>query len=279
MNARVRPRSVGPLLAHTLMLGSCAATLFPLLWMLSTSLKPPDEIFTAGIALIPHRWTLENYATAWRLTPLGRFVVNSTVTTLILVASQTVTSVLAAYGFARFDFPGRGVLFAAFVGTMMVPIHVVMIPNYILVSRLGWLDTFAGLIVPQLSNAFGVFLLRQHLLTLPRELFDAAAIDGAGTWGALWRIVVPISRSAIFALAILFFLNAWNQYFWPFLVLTQPEVQTLPLGLQRFGSSEGGASWGPLMAVATIASLPALVMYVLGQRHIVKTSVTSGLKG
>jgi sn-glycerol 3-phosphate transport system permease protein len=279
MTGRGRPSAAATAGLHAVMIAGCVATLFPLFWMLSTSFRMPDDIATPGIALIPRPPTLENYRAAWRLTPLGLYVWNSMLSTVALMSSQTVTSILAAYAFARFRFPGRELLFGLFVGTMMVPIHVVMIPNYILVSRLGWIDTLAGLIVPQLSNAFGVFMLRQHLLTLPRELFDAAAIDGAGSWRTLWRIVVPVSRSPIFALAILFFLNAWNQYFWPFLVLTRPEVQTLPLGLQRFAGSEGGASWGPLMAVATIASLPAILMYTVGQRHIVRTSVTSGLKG
>lgn len=264
---------------HIVMVVSCLATLFPLLWMVSTSLKAPDDIFTPGITLVPPHPTLGNFKAAWGLVPLGKYMRNSAVSSVVIMLSQTLTSLLAAYGFARHRFPGREVLFALFLGTMIVPIHVVMIPNYILVSRLGWIDSLAALIVPQLSNAFGVFMLRQHLLTLPRELFDAAAIDGAGSWRALWRIVVPIIRPALSALAVLFFLNAWNQYFWPLLVLTRPEVQTIPLGLQRFASGEAGTSWGPLMAVATTASVPALAVYLIAQRHIISSFVTSGLKG
>ncbi|MBI2116728.1 MAG: carbohydrate ABC transporter permease [candidate division NC10 bacterium] len=264
---------------HAIMVVSCLATIFPLLWMVSTSFKAPDDIFTPVITLLPPQPTLGNYQKAWELTPLGKYMRNSALASLVIMASQTLTSLLAAYGFARHRFPGREVLFALFLGTMIVPIHVVMIPNYILVSRLGWIDTLAALIVPQLSSAFGVFMLRQHLLTLPKELFDAAAIDGAGSWRALWQIVVPVIRPAVSALAILFFLNAWNQYFWPLLVLTKPEVQTIPLGLQRFASIEAGTAWGPLMAVATAASVPALVVYLVAQRHIISSFVTSGLKG
>jgi sn-glycerol 3-phosphate transport system permease protein len=265
--------------AHGVLLVSCLLTLFPLLWMVSTSFKAPSDIFTPELTLVPPHPTGANYLAAWKAVPLGRYLWNSTVSSVAITGSQILSSLLAAYGFARYRFRGREFLFSLFLGTMIVPIHVVMIPNYILVSRLGWLDTLAALIVPQLSNAFGVFMLRQHLLTLPRELFDAAAIDGAGNWRALWRIVVPIIRPALSALAVLFFLNAWNQYFWPLLVLTTPEVQTIPLGLQRFASGEAGTSWGPLMAVATMASVPALAAYLLAQRHIISSFVTSGLKG
>jgi sn-glycerol 3-phosphate transport system permease protein len=264
---------------HAVLLGSCLLTIFPLLWMVSTSLKAPDDIFTATLSLIPTRPTLNNYAAAWGMVPLGKYLRNSAVTSVLIMGSQLVTSLLAAYGFSRFRFRGREILFGLFLGTMIVPIHVVMIPNYILVTRLGWLDTWAALIIPQLSSAFGVFMLRQHLLSIPNDLFDAAAIDGAGNWRTLWQIVVPIMRPSLSALAVLFFLNAWNQYFWPFLVLTRPEVQTIPLGLQRFASGEAGMAWGPLMAVATTASLPALAVYIVAQRHIISSFVTSGLKG
>jgi sn-glycerol 3-phosphate transport system permease protein len=264
-------------LGHGILLLACGVTVFPLLWMVTTSLKTPQDIF--GLTLLPSRPSGENYLAVWTLVPIGRYLWNSGLTSVAITASQVLTSLLAAYGFARYQFRGRDLLFTLFLGTMIVPIHVVMIPNYILVARLGWLDSLAALIVPQLSNAFGVFMLRQHLLTLPRELFDAAAIDGAGNWCALWRIVVPILRPALSALGVLFFLNAWNQYFWPFLVLTRPEVQTIPLGLQRFASGEAGTSWGPLMAVATLASLPALAVYLVAQRHIISSFVTSGLKG
>lgn len=264
---------------HSVIIVSCLLTVFPLLWMVSTSLKAPDDIFTSGISLIPHKPTLGNYRSAWGMVPLGKYLWNSAVTSLLIMTSQLLTSLLAAYGFSRFRFRGRETLFALFLGSMIVPIHVVMIPNYILVSRLGWMDTLAALIVPQLSSAFGVFMLRQHLLSIPNELFDAAAIDGAGSWRALWQIVLPVMRPALSALAILFFLNAWNQYFWPLLVLTKPEVQTIPLGLQRFASGEAGMAWGPLMAVATAASLPALAAYIVAQKHIISSFVTSGLKG
>lgn len=270
---------VSKVFVHILIIASCLLTIFPLLWMVSTSLKAPDDIFTPTITLIPPRPTLGNYKAAWGLVPLGKYIRNSAVASVLIMTSQLLTSLLAAYAFARFKFRGREVLFALFLGTMIVPIHVIMIPNYILVSRLGWIDTLAALIMPQLSSAFGVFMLRQHLLLLPNDLFDAAAIDGAGSWRALWQIVVPVMRPALSALAVLFFLNAWNQYFWPFLVLTKPEVQTIPLGLQRFASGEAGMAWGPLMAVATTASLPALAAYMVAQRHIISSFVTSGLKG
>lgn len=255
------------------------ALLLPVLWMISTSFKRPTDLFAPGLGLLPPRPVLTNYVLAWSSYLLPTWFLNSLVTALCITAGQLVTSALAAYGFARFPFPGRRFCFLAVLGAMIVPFQVTMIPNYILIANLGLLNTWGAVILPNLPSAFGIFLLRQFFLTLPQELFDAASLDGAGIWQTFWRVVLPLSRAPLGALAIYLFLGAWNAYFWPLLVLSQPESHTLPIGLRSFLDDELGIQWGQLMAAATLASLPALVAYVAAQRQIISSFVMTGIKG
>jgi ABC-type glycerol-3-phosphate transport system permease component len=195
----------------------------------------------------------------------------------LVMVSHLVTSILAGYAFARWEFPGSRLLFLLFLGTWLVPFQVVMIPNYVLLARLNWLNTIMGLVAPQLATAFGVILLRQYMKAFPRELLDAARMDGAGSWRALWSIVVPNLKAPIAALAILYFISAWNEYVWPILVTSKPENTVIQVGLQMFLTSEGD-QWGPLMAAATIASAPIFLLYLWLQRHVIDAFVRSGLK-
>lgn len=274
-----RSTSLSALARHATLCLVCLGLLFPLAWMLATAFKEPGDIFSSELALIPPRPTVANFAQAWHQEPLLAYVRNSLVAAGSITVLQLLTSILAAYGFAIYRFVGQRALFLLFVGTMIVPIQVVMIPNYLLMSELGWLDTFAALLVPQAASAYGVFLLRQHFRSFPRDLLDAASIDGASSWQVLWQVLVPASGAPVFALGMLLFLNAWNQYFWPLLVLNSPGHLTLPLGLQHFISAEAGNAWGPLMAAATVATLPPLALFAVAQRQIVDSFVTSGLKG
>lgn len=265
--------------SHLFLIITTIVLLYPLVWMVSSSFKPPNEIFGDSLAVIPKTPTFMNYTLAWSKEPILRYMWNSFYTSAIITVAQVVTSILAAYALSQFEFRGRNALFLFCIGTMMVPFHITMIPNYLLVSSLGWLDRHAALIVPQMANAFGIFMLRQYFLSYPKELLDAARIDGASTWKTLWGLVVPTLRSPIIALSMLFFLNTWNQYFWPLLVLHSPEQYTFPLGLQRFVHAEAGNNWGELMAAATMASVPVIMLYILLQRHVIESSVTTGLKG
>lgn len=275
LRRNLRPFSVA---SHAIALALSGLVVFPLLWMFSTAFKRDDEFFTPDIRLVPHRPTLDNFAQVWTEEPMLVWFGNSLATSVGIMTGQLLLSLLAAYGFARFEFRGKRPLFLLVLGSMIVPFQVTMIPNYILVSDWGLLNTIWAVIVPSLPAGFALFLLRQHILVFPRDLFDAAEIDGANSWQVLWWIVVPISRSAIAALGILLLLNAWNMYFWPLLVLTEKTAQTLPLGLRHFTDAEAGNAWGLLMAGATLASLPPLLAYALAQRQIVNSFVTSGLK-
>jgi len=275
---RLKNLSIGLFLSVILAL-VCGAIVFPVVWMVSSALKTPQELFSDTIVIIPRQPTLQNFVQAWRSYGIAHWFVNSAATSLGIMVGQVLTSLLAAYAFAAFEFRGRNALFMLFLGSMVVPFQVTMVPNYILVSRMKLLDTWWAVILPNLPNAFGVFLLRQHFLTFPRDLFDAAKLDGASSWTVLWRIVLPLAKASVAAITILFLLDAWNMYFWPLLVLKEPTARTIPIGLQQFIDYEMGHRWGPFMATATMASLPVLVAYALAQRQIVNAYITSGLKG
>ncbi len=272
-------RRLGQGMAHAIILFLILGLLFPVLWMISTSFKRPGDLFAPGMGLLPPRPALTNYALAWSKYALSTWFLNSVVTAFGITAGQLVTSALAAYGFARFPFRGRQLCFLGVLGAMIVPFQVTMIPNYILIANLGLLNTWGAVILPNLPSAFGIFLLRQYFLGLPQELFDAASLDGAGVWQTFWRVVLPLSRAPLGALAIYLFLGAWNAYFWPLLVLSEPASHTLPIGLRSFLDSELGIEWGLLMAAATLASLPALVAYIAAQKQIISSFVMTGIKG
>jgi ABC-type glycerol-3-phosphate transport system permease component len=279
---RVYRFNPGIVAIHAVLVVLCLLTVFPLFWMLSTAFKVPEEVFTSELRLIPARPTLQNFSEAFRLQPVGRWFLNSVLVATAITVCKLLVSIPAAYAFARFRFYGRNVLFALVVGTMIVPDVVTIVPNYVTVAGLGWINTPQGVIVPMVAfTGFFVFLLRQAMLALPQELFDAAKIDGAGEFATLTRIALPLVRSTVAVVAVLSFLGAWNLYLWPLLVLGDREAKTLAVGMQFFvANPEGGTQqWGPLMATATLAMLPPLLLYVVAQKRIVSAFVESGVKG
>lgn len=226
------------------------------------------------------RFTFENYVTAWNSQPLGRYFLNSIVQTAVIVFFQVLFSILAAYAFGILEFPGRDIAFYLILGSLMVPFQLTFIPNFIFVSQLGLANTFVGLTVPFLASAFGVFLLRQFFKTLPKDLHDAARIDGASNWMYLWRIVVPLSRGSISAFAIFSFLGAWSQYLWPLVITNEQSMRTIQIGIRFFlFDQERGADWGGIMAAAVIALLPTLIVFLIAQRQLVRGIAMTGLKG
>lgn len=253
--------------------------LTPVLWMISTTFKPSDEIFTSGLQLIPRNPTLDHFRRLWASYPMMRIIFNTFVVATTITLSQVITSVLAAYGFARYRFPLREPLFIACIVTMFIPIQVIMVSNYLLMSKLGWLNSYIGVVAPQLATAYGIFLLRQHLRVFPQALLDAARLDGANEVVVLARVVLPVIRPVLTALAVLLFINNWNQYVWPTLVLNDPWYMTLPIWLRQFMHVEGGADWGLLMSGSFLGVVPALVIYFLAHNQIMNTFAASGLKG
>ena len=253
--------------------------LFPLWWMFTTAVKPAAQIFSGDLSLVPRGATLDHFRRLMGTFNLVRIMGNTFIVAAVTTLVQLVTSLLAAYGFARYRFPLREPLFYLCLGTMFIPIQVIMVSNYLLISDWGLLNTYAAAILPQAASAFGVFFLRQQLRLFPQSLLDAARIDGAGELTVLFRIVLPTIRPFVTALGILFFINAWNQYVWPVLVLTDPDMMTLPIALREFMHSEAGHDWGLMMAASTMGVLPAVVAFLLAQRMIMSTFASTGLKG
>jgi ABC-type glycerol-3-phosphate transport system permease component len=252
----------------------------PIFIALFTSFKVPSQVVTFPPQLIPREWTLENYRIAFETTPFGRYIFNSVVQSSVITAMQVIFSVLAAYAFSILEFPGRDTLFYLVLGSLMVPFELVFIPNFVLVSNLGWANTYIGLTAPFLVSAFGVFLLRQFFLTVPKEYRDSSKIDGAGNWRFLWQILVPLSKGSIGAFAIFAFLSAWNQYLWPLIITSSQEMRTLQIGIRFFMSqNDQGSDWGAVMAGSMIAIVPALIVFLLAQKQLVRGITMSGLKG
>ncbi len=273
--------AAGRALLHLVVVALCVLTIFPLFWMVSTAFKPEVEIFEPGIRLLPEAPTLENFPLAFRLFPTGLWFFNSLVISVAIMAGKLLLSLPAAYAFAHLRFRGKRVLFALTIATMIVPFAVTIVPAYLVVAQLDWINTKQGVIVPSIAHtAFYIFLLRQFMLSLPQEIIDAARIDGAGSWAALRLIVIPNIRPAIAVVAVLAFLGAWNQYIWPLLILNDLNDKTLAIAMQFFaGNAEANRYWGPMMATATLAVLPPLLIYAFAQKSIISTFVTSGLKG
>jgi ABC-type glycerol-3-phosphate transport system permease component len=261
-------------LIHLVLLLLCAVVVFPLFWAVITSLKQPNEIYTLDV-IAPHP-TLDNYGDVYSAIPFLRMMLNTFAFAISVTLGVMAISVLAAYAFARWEFAGKNILFLLFVGTLIVPAQITIIPNYLLLAKLGWLNSLLGLTIPQLASGFGVFYLRQHFRSFPKELYDAAVIDGAGALRILWSIVLPNRRAALSAFAILMFIQTWNEYFWPLLVVKKYNDAVLQVGLQLFLQAEGN-QWGPLMAAATMSFLPILILYILAQRQIMDAFVRSGL--
>lgn len=250
-----------------------AATLvvfLPLLWMVLSSFKQPGEIVTLDLRMLPESLNPENYKVAMTTVPFGQFFLNSALVTVIGSTVKVVLAVLTAYALVFVRFPAKKLIFVLILVALMVPPQVSILPNYILIAGLGGKNTLWGIILPGLGTAFGTFLLRQHFLTLPGSILEAAEIDGAGHWRRLWQVVVPVSLPSIATVALVTVVSEWNEYIWPLIITDRPESMTLPVGLTLLQNSEGnGAGWGIMMAGAVLVILPILVVFAMLQRYIV----------
>ena len=258
---------------------SYIVALFPIYWMVLTALKESSEIYIYPPTLIPKRLAFENFVEAWNTAPFGRYFLNSIIMTGFTTASHVAIACLSAYAFVSLKFPGRNILFMAFLGTMMVPSVVTLVPTFVLIKNLKWINTYQGLIIPHMVSVFGIFLLRQFFLSIPKDYEDAARIDGCGRFGILWRMYIPLAKPAISALTIFSFYHAWNEFFWPLVITSVDEMRTLSVGLRYFIDAEGGSNWGPLMAGATMVVAPVLTAFFLLQRQFVRGITMTGLKG
>ena len=250
----------------------------PFIWMLSTSFKENGRVLIFPPQWIPDPWLWENYGYTWTAANMGLYFKNSLIVTLSLTVGQTVTCSLAAYAFSRLNFKGRDLLFLIYLGTMMIPFQVTLIPLYILMRQFGWIDTYKSLIVPFIFSAYNTFLLRQSFLTIPRALDESAIIDGCGYFGIYSRIILPLSRPALITQAIFCALWAWNDLLWPTVVVNTERVRTLVVGLQMFKTAYA-IQWNYLMAGTCISVIPMLILYLFCQKYFVEGISTTGIKG
>ena len=250
----------------------------PFLWMVSTSLKEPGDVFTYPPKWVPAPIIWENYPKAWNAVPFARGYMNSIFVAVTVTFGQVFTSSLAAYAFARLSFPGRDKLFLGYLGTMMIPGAVTMIPVFILLRKLGWIDTYKALIIPSMFSAYGTFMLRQFFMSLPTDLEDAAKIDGCSLFGIYTKIILPLSKPALATLTIFTFMGSWMSFMWPLIVTNSMELKTLPVMLASFQGLYT-TDWTLLMAGSIIILSPIIVVFILGQRYFVEGIKLGAIKG
>ncbi len=263
---------------YGLLVVAAVVVAFPIYVAVAVSIQPSDRLLRFPAVLIPGDLRLDTFERAFTQARLGRYLVNSAVVSLVITAGQLVTSILAAYAFAYLRFPAKRVLFVAFIATLMVPSEVTIVANYETVQRLGWLDSYQGLTVPFLATAFGTFLLRQSFLQVPRDLRDAAALDGYGHWGFLAGVAVPLARPMIAALGVFSFLLSWNQYLWPLLITNDDAYRTVQIGLKALASTNID-QLNVIMAGTVIAALPIFALLVLFQRQLIRGLTSGAVKG
>ncbi len=256
------------------------ATILPLVYMFSQAFTPEDQVRNWPVEYIPREPTLASFQllVTWPNLPIMRWMLNSFIVSTSVTALVLTINSLTAYAFGRLEFPGRDFLFIFVLTTLMIPGEVTLIPTFVIMRRLEWLDTYNALIWPAGAGVFGIFLLRQFFQSIPRELEDAAIIDGCGKFGTYWRIVLPLSRSALIALGIFTFLGSWNDLFWPLIALNSNEMRTLPVGLSIL-QHEGYTMQGLGMAAAALTTVPVLILYGIFQRHIIQGVMVTGLTG
>lgn len=276
---RAGGRRVGHVLRYVLLVAIALFFLLPLVWMVVTALKPPAEWLSPN--WIPQNPTLENFSAILNnpSLPVFRWFLNSAVLAAVVTALTVALDAAAAYAYARMQFPGRNLLFGVMLSTLVMPGIIFLVPNYLTIAALGGLNTYWGVVVPGLAGVFGVFFLRQFFQSLPREIEEAALIDGAGTWTTFLRVVLPLSLPALSTLGIITFLASWNDFLWPLLIVgNDPLKQTLPVGLARLQGAYT-FQYGQLMAGAVFTALPVLILYLLLQRYIIQSVAATGLKG
>ncbi len=286
------PLKLGHLASHVILIAGAVAMLLPFVWMISTSLKPADQLFTVPPTWIPRPLHWDTYLKAMNAGSFGRYALNSLFLAVANMTTNVILAALAGYAFARLRFRGRNVLFVLVLATLMVPYQVTIIPLFVIIRHMplfggndilgqggiGWVNSYWGLIVPGAVGAFGIFMLRQFFQTLPVELEDAARIDGAGELRIFWQIMLPLAMPAVATLAIFSFQAGWNAFLWPLLITTTDDMRTIQLGLTVF-VQQYSTQWDQLMAATVVATLPVIGVFAVGQKLLVRGIAFTGLKG
>lgn len=270
LTAPVVRRAGGKLVAYVLLIAVILAFLGPLYWLATSAVKPSGEIYRYPPQWIPSMLYLQNFSSAWTAVPMGRFFLNSVIVTIAGAGLTVINASLSSYALTFVRFPFRDVVFYIMLGALMIPGDVALVPNYITVSSLGWINTYQGLVIPISASVFGTFLMRQHMRTIPTEVIDAARTDGAGHLRMLLRIVLPMSRPILITTAIISLVGEWNQFIWPLIVTNTDDMRTLPIGLVFLKAEEGYQDWGAIMAGTVLVALPMVLLFIVAQRQIIE---------
>lgn len=265
-------------LKYMLLIIGALFVFFPFLWMLTTSLKTGAESISIPPTLLPAQPQWGNYAQAWSVAPWLLYFRNTLIIATVGTALLVLISILSAYAFTIFDFPGKKIIFMLYLATMMIPSELLIIQNYITVTKLGWIDSFRGIIIPTLANGFYIFMLREYFMQVPSSLFRAAKVDGCGTWRYLWRVMVPMSKNAVSTIAILSFISYWNSFVWPLMVTNTDAHRVLSIGLMQFNYSVS-SDVHLQMAGTTVVLLPMVIFYIIFRKKIVSGVAKGGIKG
>ncbi|HEX8219146.1 MAG TPA: carbohydrate ABC transporter permease [Chloroflexia bacterium] len=277
---RLMRKILGLLPTYIIMVFVALLILLPLFWMLSTSLKPKSQWFSTKIEWVPRTFTLENYQKIFDnpSTPIANWFLNSVLIASIVTVLVLAVDSLAAYAYARMEFPGKSLLFGIMLATLFLPGIMFLVPNFLTIAGLGLLNNWGGVIIPALAGVFGVFFLRQFFESIPKELEEAAAIDGANKFETFYKVVLPLAKPALATLGILTFLGSWNDFLWPLLILRDTKLQTLPPGLRTLQGAYT-SEYGLMLAGAVIVAVPVLIIYIALQRFVVQSVASTGLKG
>jgi sn-glycerol 3-phosphate transport system permease protein len=276
--ARRRPAALR-LLGYAAMALAAIAIGLPIYWMLIASFKVSTEIYTAPPTWFPAQPTFENYPRAWNAAPFGRYYINSIIVTAATTFSKMALAIMTAYALVFLRFPGRNAIFMLVLAGLMVPQQILIVPNFLTIADLGWVNSYQALILPSAATAFGTFLMRQYLLTLPREVFEAAEIDGAGHLRRLWSVALPLARPAVVTTGLFAIVSEWNEFLWPLIVTNIDEMRTLPIGVFRLFDSEGLLNWGVIMAGTVFVVAPVVLLFAWAQRYIVDGIAAGAVKG
>jgi len=274
----MRRNTVEKLVLHILGVVVSVVTLAPFLWMVSSALKPADQILAFPPEWIPRELIWTNFTESLSRAPFGRFFINSGIQATAATLGVLLTSSMAGYAFAKFRFAGRDLLFLACLSTMMIPPIVTVIPNYLIIQHLGWVNTFRALIIPVCASAFGIYLMQQFIMTIPNDFIDSARIEGAREWYVFSWIILPLSKAALAALAIFAFIANWDSFLWPLLVVSSEEMRTLPLGLAFFRYHYGITQYNYLLAATVVCTIPPIIVFLALQRYFVRGITLTGLK-
>lgn len=271
-------RILGKIITHLILMGGAVIMLVPFFWMITTSLKETWEVFTPQMQWLPETPIWSNYADAWIYAPFARYYTNTLFVSITVVVLQLIICGLAAFALSRLEFRGRDLVFMGVLGTMMLPGTLMTVPSYLILHWFGWIDTYYALIVPSVFNAFGIFLLRQFFMTIPKELDDAAIIDGCSRLGILFRIIVPLSKPAFATIAIFTFMGQWNSYIWPLIVTNSESMRMISVGISMF-QDQFSTQWTLMMAASATATVPMLIVFFFAQRYFIEGITLTGMKG